>query len=150
MSRSDRDRLLDILEATAAIAGHLRRGPLTDGLVFDAVRVRLIEIGEAVKDLDPDLLVHQPQIPWRQVAAMRDQLAHRYFDTSHTIVQHTTRRTCPSSQRRCRLCLTGPCRPLIRPTDSRTPLNSTGLWGSVPLLPLAHDRRESRSKMCHR
>ncbi len=89
MSRSDRDRLLDILEATAAIAGHLRRGPLTDGLVFDAVRVRLIEIGEAVKDLDPDLLVHQPQIPWRQVAAMRDQLAHRYFDTSHTIVQHT-------------------------------------------------------------
>jgi uncharacterized protein with HEPN domain len=23
------------------------------------------------------------------VAAMRDQLAHRYFDTSHTIVQHT-------------------------------------------------------------
>jgi len=42
VSRSDRDRLLDILEAGAAIGAHLRRGPLTDGLVFDAVRARLI------------------------------------------------------------------------------------------------------------
>jgi len=45
VSRSDRDRLLDVLEASVAIAEHLQRGPLSDGLVFDAVRVRLIEIG---------------------------------------------------------------------------------------------------------
>ena len=45
MSRSDRERLLDVLEAGAAIAEHLQRGRLSDGLVFDAVRVRLIEIG---------------------------------------------------------------------------------------------------------
>ena len=89
MSRSDRDRLLDVLEAAAAIDGHLARGPLTDGLVFDAVRVRLIEIGEAVKDVSGQLLGRQPEIPWRQVAAMRDQLAHRYFDTSHAIIERT-------------------------------------------------------------
>jgi uncharacterized protein with HEPN domain len=53
------------------------------------VRARLIEIGEAAKDLDPDLLVQQPHIPWRQVAAMRDQRTHRYFDSSHAIVEHT-------------------------------------------------------------
>ena len=53
MSRSDRDRLLDVLESGAAIAEHRQRGPLSDGLVFDAVRVRLIEIGEAVKDVSP-------------------------------------------------------------------------------------------------
>jgi hypothetical protein len=40
VSRRDRTRLLDILESIAAIEGHLLRGPLTDGLVFDAVRVR--------------------------------------------------------------------------------------------------------------
>lgn len=89
MSRSDRDRLLDIVEAGEAIAEHLQRGPLSDGLVFHAVRVRLIEIGEAVKDLPAELLDQQPAIPWRQVAAMRDQLAHRYFDTSHAIVAQT-------------------------------------------------------------
>ena len=73
----------------AATAEHLQRGPLSDGLVFDALRVRLIEIGEAVKDVSPELLAQQPSIPWRQVAAMRDQLAHRYFDTSHAIVAQT-------------------------------------------------------------
>ena len=89
MSRSDRDRLLDVLEAGAAIAEHLQRGPFSDGLVFDAVRVRLIEIGEALKDVAPDLLGQQPSTPWRQVAGMRDQLAHRYFDTSDAIVAQT-------------------------------------------------------------
>lgn len=89
MSRSDRDRLLDVLEAADAIAGHLTRGPLEDGLVFDAVRVRLIEIGEAVRDVTAELLGQQPQIPWRQVTAMRDQLAHRYFDTSYAIIEQT-------------------------------------------------------------
>ena len=51
--------------------------------------MRLIEIGEAVKDLPGFLLDQQPLIPWRQVAAMRDQLSHRYFDTSHAIVAQT-------------------------------------------------------------
>jgi hypothetical protein len=29
---------------------------MDDDIVFDAIRVRLIEIGEAVKDIDPKLL----------------------------------------------------------------------------------------------
>jgi uncharacterized protein with HEPN domain len=95
VTRSDRDRLLDILDAITAIHSHLLRGPLSDGLVFDAVRVRLIEIGESVKGIDATLLTQQPQIPWRQVAAMRDQLTHRYFDTSHAIIQHTARKDLP-------------------------------------------------------
>lgn len=49
MTRRDRQRLNDILAAVEAIRAHLERGDLDDGLVFDAVRVRLIEIGEAVK-----------------------------------------------------------------------------------------------------
>jgi uncharacterized protein with HEPN domain len=48
LSRHDRQRLEDICAAISAIAAHLQRGDLSDGLVFDAVRVRLIEIGEAV------------------------------------------------------------------------------------------------------
>ena len=55
------------------------------GLVFDAVRVRLIEIGEAIKDIDPQLLATEANIAWRDVARMRDHLAHRYFDTDHAI-----------------------------------------------------------------
>jgi uncharacterized protein with HEPN domain len=87
LSRQDVARLGDIAEALAAIRGHLTRGDLHDGLVYDAVRVRLIEIGEAVKGIDPDLLDDAPGVPWKEIARMRDHLAHHYFDTDHAIVQ---------------------------------------------------------------
>jgi uncharacterized protein with HEPN domain len=84
--RNDAQRLADVLAAADAIADHLERGGLTDRLVFDAVRVRLIEIGEAVKAIDPAVLAAEPDVPWQDVAGMRNHLAHRYFDTDHAIV----------------------------------------------------------------
>jgi uncharacterized protein with HEPN domain len=84
MSYRGDDRLDDIAAAITAIRSHLERGELTDGLVFDAVRIRLLEIGEAVKTLPAELLDREPE-----VARMRDHLAHRYWDTNHAIVQAT-------------------------------------------------------------
>ena len=92
MNDRDRQRLddiTDITEAIAAIESHLRRGDLSDGLVFDGVRIRLLEIGEAVKAIPTEVLETEPAIPWTQIARMRDHLAHRYFDTNHAIVAHT-------------------------------------------------------------
>lgn len=89
MSRRDDQRLEDILASALAIRAHLERGGLDDGLVFDAVRVRLIEIGEAVRAIDPALLAREPSVPWVDVAGMRNHLAHRYFDTAGAIVQAT-------------------------------------------------------------
>jgi uncharacterized protein with HEPN domain len=87
VSRHDRLRLADITDAIDAIRDHLSRGSLADGLVYDAVRARLIEIGEAVKNLSPELVYTEPEIPWSAIARMRDHLAHRYFDTDHAVVQ---------------------------------------------------------------
>lgn len=84
-----------MIAAIAAIQAHLGRGDLSGGLVFDAVRVRLIEIGEAVKTLPSALLERVPAIPWDQVAGMCDRLAHRYFDTSHAILQATVEHDLP-------------------------------------------------------
>jgi len=67
--------------------------------VFDAVRIRLFEIGEAVKALPDDLLRTQPSIPWRQIARVRDRLAHRYFDPSHAIVHATVDNDLPELER---------------------------------------------------
>lgn len=92
MSRRDADRLQDILDALDAIASHVARGDLSDGLVFDAVRVRLIEIGEAIKAISPTLLETEPTQPWSNIARMRDRLAHRYFDTTHSQVSGTVAR----------------------------------------------------------
>lgn len=95
MSRRDEQRLQDIVAAARAITDHVERGSLDDGLVFDAVRVRLIEIGEAVRSIDPALLEREPHVPWIDIAAMRNHLTHRYFDTSHAIVRATVDQDLP-------------------------------------------------------
>lgn len=95
MSRRDHQRLEDILAAVQAIGEHVGRGTLDDGMVFDAVRVRLIEIGEAVRAISPEVLQQEPDIPWLDVAGMRNHLAHRYFDTAHAIVQATLNHDLP-------------------------------------------------------
>lgn len=87
MTRRDQQWLEDIEAAWLAIRSHLTRGGLDDGLVFDAVRVRLIEIGEAVKAINPQLLDSETTVPWRQVARMPDHLAHRYFTTEIDAIQ---------------------------------------------------------------
>jgi uncharacterized protein with HEPN domain len=95
----DQQRLADIQAAIDAIRSHLRRGDLSDDLVFDAIRIRLLEIGEAVKALPAELLDTQPAIPWRQIARMRDHLAHRYFDTAHAVLQATVDDDLPELER---------------------------------------------------
>lgn len=95
MTYRERQRLADIQAAIDAIGSHLQRGDLSDGLVFDAVRIRLLEIGEAVKALPAEMLSSQPVIPWTQIARMRDHLAHRYFDTDHSVLQATVSKDLP-------------------------------------------------------
>jgi uncharacterized protein with HEPN domain len=95
----ERQRLADIQAAIDAIRSHLQRGDLSDGLVFDAVRIRLLEIGEAVKALPAETLISQPGIPWSQIARMRDRLAHRYFDTDHAVVRATVDNDLPELER---------------------------------------------------
>tara|TARA_R100000306_G_scaffold461_1_gene1140 strand:+ start:421 stop:627 length:207 start_codon:yes stop_codon:yes gene_type:complete len=68
LSRHDEARLADVVEAIDAIRNHLTRGDLHDGLVYDAVRVRLIEIGEAIKAIDPVLLSGVAGVPWKEIA----------------------------------------------------------------------------------
>jgi uncharacterized protein with HEPN domain len=95
----ERQRLADIQAAIDAIRSHLRRGDLSDGLISDAIRIRLLEIGEAVKALPTEMLDSQPDIPWTQIARMRDHLAHRYFDTDHAVLQATVDNDLPELER---------------------------------------------------
>ena len=86
MRRADTQWLNDVLDAIAAIERHLECGSLSDPLIFDAVRVRLIEIGEAVSHVDQRLLRQEPKIDWRAIKDMRNHLAHNYFGTDESIV----------------------------------------------------------------
>ncbi len=42
------------------------------------------------------LLATEPAVPWVEVSRMRDQLAHRYFDTAHSIVRATAANDVPA------------------------------------------------------
>ncbi len=96
MSRSDQRLLEDISVACEAIIDYAGRDSAPEDLVFDAVRIRLVEIGEAVKGLTDGIKAREPGVPWNDIARMRDSLAHHYFDTSHAIVTETARSDVPA------------------------------------------------------
>ena len=58
----------------------------TGTLLLDGVCMKLIAVGESIKNLDKlttgGLLVHYPQISWREVMGMRDIIVHHYFEYS--------------------------------------------------------------------
>jgi uncharacterized protein with HEPN domain len=81
VSRDSAARLSNILISVQAIRDHSVRLPLSEAVVFDAVRMRLIEIGESVNALPTELLDTEPGIPWSDIVGMRHFLTHRYFDT---------------------------------------------------------------------
>ena len=97
MSRTPRARLADIVEAAARVSravDALEHAEASDAedeaqLAFDALLYRLVVIGEAVKALPADLLARQPLVPWREVARLRDLLAHHYYRVDAQIIRRT-------------------------------------------------------------
>jgi uncharacterized protein with HEPN domain len=87
VTRRDDEWLTDIVVAIDAIDEYVGGGDLHQGVVYDACRARLMEIGEAVKHIDPETLARAPEIAWNQIARMRDVLVHHYHDTDFAVVQ---------------------------------------------------------------
>lgn len=88
-SRTDSQRLVDILDAITAIHSYaeLRADDVTPpGVIEDAVKYRLVEIGEAVKDLSDVVRDTEPGIPWSRITGMRNLLAHRYHAIDIAVV----------------------------------------------------------------
>jgi uncharacterized protein with HEPN domain len=81
---NERDRLFlgHILDAIADIEDFVvdgRTAFMVDRRTQSAV-VRQIEIiGEAVKNLSPELKAAETKVPWRQIAGTRDRLIRAYF-----------------------------------------------------------------------
>ena len=78
MKRADRDRLDDIADAITAIRAHSKRRT-DERLRRDAVLYNLMVLGEAVKGLSDEMKARRPEIPWREIAGLRDLLAHEYY-----------------------------------------------------------------------
>ena len=88
--REFRDFLQDILEAICQLE------KMTQDLSFEEFStkieiflsaVKLIEIiGEAVKNIPDEVRVNYPNIPWKNIAGMRDKLVHEYWAIDEKVV----------------------------------------------------------------
>jgi len=80
--RSDKDRILDILEAVKKIEKYAAAGRdrfYSDELVQVWMTQQIQIIGEAASRLSDELKENHPEISWEKIIAMRNILVHSYF-----------------------------------------------------------------------
>jgi len=65
-----------------------------DKTVFAVVRALEI-IGEAVKNIPDDIRKDYPEIPWKDMAGMRNKVIHEYFGVKLKIVWKTVKEKIP-------------------------------------------------------
>lgn len=59
--------------------------------------VRAIEIiGEATKNIPTSVRKKYPQIPWREIAGMRDKIVHEYFGLNLKVIWRTVNEDIPA------------------------------------------------------
>jgi len=98
--RRDKDFIGDIQEAMEAVAGYTRgltyKTFLEDRKTQDAV-VRNFEVmGEAAKNISSAFRGKYPDVPWKEIAGLRDKLIHFYFGIDYKIIWNITRKSLPN------------------------------------------------------
>ncbi len=99
MKRTHEDYLKDILDAIASIE------EFTYGMDFEDFSkdrktqfavIRALEIiGEAAKAIPEDFKKEHPEVPWKEMAKMRDKLIHAYFGVDLRVVWKTLKEDVP-------------------------------------------------------
>ncbi len=90
MSRNLKLYLVDILNSIDNIQSDTTNISyeefVQDRRTKDAVILNLLIIGEATKQIPQDIRDQHPEIQWKQIAGMRDMIAHAYFSINNKIV----------------------------------------------------------------
>jgi uncharacterized protein with HEPN domain len=97
--RSDREKLLDILEAIERIDRYAVQGRVAfeqNELIQTWVTQNLQVIGEAARALSSEIRIQHPDVPWTQIIGMRNILTHNYFEIDFDIVWVVVEQELPS------------------------------------------------------
>ena len=102
MVKNDAVYLRHIGDAIADIKQYTQAGYedfLARKIVQDAVLRNLEIIGEAVKNLSPEYRQKNQEIPWKQMAGLRDILIHHYFGIDLDIVWLVVEKRLPAVEK---------------------------------------------------
>jgi uncharacterized protein with HEPN domain len=90
----------DIIAAISSITAFIGEMDFTafssDDKTQSAVIRKLEIIGEAVKQMPDDVRRQYPDIPWKQIAGMRDKLIHFYFGVDTNLIWQTVHNRLPA------------------------------------------------------
>jgi uncharacterized protein with HEPN domain len=93
-----RESIRDCLDRIAEYTETGEETFLASRLIQDGVIRNLEVIGEATKNLSAELRASNPEIPWRQIAGMRDVLIHDYLKVNLARLWRTVVRDLPPLQ----------------------------------------------------
>ncbi|WP_449061391.1 HepT-like ribonuclease domain-containing protein [Planomonospora algeriensis] len=97
---------MDIVEAAGKIASYLEGvSPevwAADSMRRDAVIWQLSIIGEAVGGISEETRASAPEIPWKLIRGLRNNVVHRYFSVDWKIVYNAATANVPELERQVR------------------------------------------------
>ncbi len=100
MKRDNRLYIDDMIESINNIEEYIteiiKENFAKDKKTIDAVVRNLEVLGEAAKHIPENLKKEFPDIPWREIAGMRNKLIHEYFGIDIEILQKTVYESLPN------------------------------------------------------
>ena len=96
--KNDKIYLVHIMECIQSIETYIELGEVEffkSKLIQDAVIRNLEVIGEATKKISPELKHREHDIPWIEMAGLRDVLIHDYFGVDLDIVWNVVKQELP-------------------------------------------------------
>ena len=94
-----KDILLACRKIQAIVAATSEDTFLRDEVLPAAVLHHLTVIGEAISRLSVELRERHPEVPWRQIIAVRHRIVHAYFDLDWQILWDAAISDVPELQR---------------------------------------------------
>ncbi|ABQ91915.1 HepT-like ribonuclease domain-containing protein [Roseiflexus sp. RS-1] len=93
-----KDILQNMRDAEQFIQGMTYEQFVADKKTVNAILRSIEVIGEAAKRVPDDVRAQYPQIPWKEMAGMRDKVIHLYFSVDNETVWLVVKERIPSLQ----------------------------------------------------